>query len=44
MYYKELKNKIKKQMKSKVTCKEALYMGERPTEASNLSFTLSCLV
>ena len=31
-------------MKSKVTHTGALYMGERPTETSNLSFTLSCLV
>ena len=31
-------------MKSKVTDKGALYIGEGPTEVSNLSFTLFCLV
>ena len=31
-------------MKSKGTCTGALYMGEEPMKASNLSFTLSCLV
>ena len=37
------KNKRKKK-KSKVTRAGALYMGEGPTETSNMSFTLSCLV
>ena len=41
---KQSKEIKRKQMKSKVTCKGALYIGEGSTEVSNLSFTLSCLV
>ena len=41
MKSKEIK---RKKMKSKVTCTGAMYIGEGPTETSNMSFTLSCLV